>query len=51
MNINNKKLAGLKSKYNGYISGEKIDKFFNEFGIKFAAATGVQGILQTGSHR
>jgi xylose isomerase len=37
MNINNKKLAGLKSKYNGYISGKKIDRFFDEFGIKFAA--------------
>ena len=34
MNVNNKKLAGLKSKYNGYISGKKIDRFFDEFGIK-----------------
>ena len=37
MDITQKKLSKLKTKYSGYLSGGRIDEFFGEFGIKFAA--------------
>ncbi len=37
MNITKENLDNLEKKYPGFIKGEKVDEFFKEFGIKFAA--------------
>ncbi|MBO3763448.1 MAG: TIM barrel protein [Candidatus Brockarchaeota archaeon] len=37
MNVTKNKLEKLNTEYSGYIEGEKIDKFFEDFGINFAA--------------
>jgi L-rhamnose isomerase len=37
MKVNKSNLKTLAKKYSGYLEGAKIDAFFKEFGIKFAA--------------
>ncbi|MCX7918667.1 MAG: sugar phosphate isomerase/epimerase [bacterium] len=37
MNISQSNLAKLTTEYRGYLTGDKISRFFREFGIKFAA--------------
>jgi hypothetical protein len=37
MKVTKTTLAKLESDYRGYLDGEKLDRFFNEFKIKFAA--------------
>ncbi len=37
MHVKLEQLEGLEERYPGFIKGEKIDEFFDEFGIKFAA--------------
>jgi xylose isomerase len=37
MKVNKSNLEKLKTEYYGYIEGEKVDKFFEDFEIKFAA--------------
>ena len=37
MKIEKASLAGLEKKYAGYLEGDKVTQFFDEFGIKFAA--------------
>ncbi|MEM2342087.1 MAG: TIM barrel protein [Candidatus Bathyarchaeia archaeon] len=37
MRINKSNLAKLESKYKGYLEGELLDKFFEDFDIKFSA--------------
>jgi xylose isomerase len=37
MQVSKEKLKNLETAYQGYLEGEKLDKFFKEFGIKFAA--------------
>jgi len=37
MKVSDKNLLLLKRKYRGYLEGKKVDEFFKDFGIKFAA--------------
>ncbi len=37
MKVSARKLSLLKKKYKGYLEGERVDQFFRDFGIKFAA--------------
>ncbi len=37
MNVTKKALAKLTTVYKGYLEGRKVDRFFEDFGIKFAA--------------
>ena len=37
MKVDKRKLAKINNEYKGYLEGEKLDKFFDEFGIDFAA--------------
>lgn len=37
MQVTAEKLAKLTTEYAGYLEGDKLDAFFREFGIKFAA--------------
>ena len=37
MKVEKASLAELEKKYAGYLEGDKVDRFFDEFGIKFAA--------------
>jgi xylose isomerase len=37
MHITSEKLAKLTTEYAGYLEGDRLDAFFREFGIKFAA--------------
>ncbi len=37
MNVNKENLSKLDTEYSDYLEGEKLDQFFEEFGINFAA--------------
>jgi xylose isomerase len=37
MKITKENLKKIEKEYRGYLEGDKLDKFFEEFGIKFAA--------------
>ncbi len=37
MNVTSKALAKLDTAYKGYLEGAKVDRFFSDFGIRFAA--------------
>lgn len=37
MRVNKVNLAKLNNEYRGYLEGDKVDKFFGDFGINFAA--------------